>query len=313
VVGASGYLGGRIAEYLSVAGNEVTVFMRRKPDESLWCDKMSNLLIGDLRDSSTFSTLMVDKFDAVVYLVSLNHTLSEKSVDDAIATNVTPMWELLENLTKNGLSRFLYFSTQQIYGQLPPEIIEESRKPAPHNNYGLTHLMCENIGQFFNQKSDTKCINLRLSNGYGRPSLRVNDCWGLVINDLCKSAIEKHKICLLSDGSPQRDFIHLSDICQALSVLLSTSVDQQVNTNYHLASGTTYTILELAQIVGQCYLEKFDRVIPIILPDGHTPSKPKYTSDVQKFQYSVNRLKALGFLPKVTLHQGIAEVFDYLT
>jgi UDP-glucose 4-epimerase len=312
VVGASGYLGGKITEHLSLLGHEVYVLMRNKFNDLLWNSGISKVIIGDLRDPQVFSTLAPLRIDAVVYTVSLNHTLTENSIEAAIETNITPMWKLLNTLAKVGLPRFIYLSTQQVYGTLHPIVIEENRDPAPNNNYGLTHLMCENICHLFNKKSDTKCINLRLSNGYGSPALKNNYCWSLVINDFCKKAIEEKGIRLLSDGTPQRDFIHIRDICRAVEILLITKNEKLIDSNYNLGNGKTYTIIELAHLVRKFYIKKFGQEIPIFLVDGSISENLKSNIHTQKFQYSIKRLKKLGFCPQVTIEQGVHEIFDYL-
>jgi nucleoside-diphosphate-sugar epimerase len=311
-VGASGYVGGRISQYLSQQGYDVIALVRKIPPSVSWKQHMHEIVEGNIQDDNLLKEIASKKIDVVIYTVSLNHKQSEENIEGAIDVNVTPMWKLLEILSQKGLQRFIYFSTQQIYGSLPFRVINEKFSPAPKNNYGLTHLMCENISQLFNQKSNTKCINLRLSNGYGSPNLKTSDCWWLVINDLCKSVIEKQEIRLLSDGKPQRDFIHLGDICQAIEILLNTPEEKLIESNYNVGSGHTYTILELAHIVSKSYFEKFGLKTPVLLHDGTYASDIKSHNDISKFQYSINRIKALGFYPKISLQQGILEIFDYL-
>ena len=54
--------------------------------------------------------------------------------------------------------------------------------------------MTENIVNYFNLKSQISCINLRLSNSYGEPYSENNDCWNLVVNNLCFNAFKYGKI-----------------------------------------------------------------------------------------------------------------------
>ena len=78
--------------------------------------------------------------------------------------------------------------------KIPNEIITEDNSPAPLNIYGLTHFLSEDICSYYNVNTETKCINVRLSNSYGSPVFNENSCWWLVVNDLCKSAFLKNKI-----------------------------------------------------------------------------------------------------------------------
>ena len=49
-----------------------------------------------------------------------------------------------------------------------------------------------------------------------------------------------------SDGTPQRDFIHGDDVSRAVKVLIE-SKNYHDNNIFHISSGKTLTILELAQ------------------------------------------------------------------
>ena len=70
--------------------------------------------------------------------------------------------------------------------------------------------MCEDILNIYSSFGNINSISIRLSNGYD-PELKTCDCWWLVINDFCLN-VKKKKIQINSDGSPLRDFIHISDI-----------------------------------------------------------------------------------------------------
>ena len=66
--------------------------------------------------------------------------------------NVLPVCELLNSFkNKNSIRKFIYFSTVQIYGKLDFKIIDEDTKPQPQNQYALTHLMAENIINYYNK------------------------------------------------------------------------------------------------------------------------------------------------------------------
>ncbi len=215
ITGACGYLGARLCKYLAKDGYRVTAFDSYDPSaHSQWVSLMDEVVVGDIRDESTISDLADRNFDVVVHLISLDHHKSESSPNLVSSINVMPTWNLLNKFTQNGLGKFIYFSTFHVYGKLPRETINEDYPSNPINAYGLTHLLSENICNYYNNKTNTECINVRLSNSYGSPIFNENNCWWLVINDLCKTAIENNEIRLKSDGSPQRDFIHGDDVAE---------------------------------------------------------------------------------------------------
>jgi len=298
--------------FLAERGYKITAFdCFAPPDSHPWSCIMDEIIIGDIREESVLNDLSKRQFDVAINLISLDHKQSEQSPDYVNSINVLPTWNLLENLTSNGLDTFIYFSTQQVLGNLPNETIDESYLPNPLNKYGLTHSLSEKIVNYYNNISDTKCINVRLSNGYGSPVFEENNCWWLVINDLCKTAFHKKKIVLSSNGSPQRDFIHISDICKAIEVLLEYN-DNLGEKLYHISSGNTLTILELAHEVRQVYNQRYKVKITVYLPDNTISESSINIQNNQKFHLDNTRLNNLGFQPEINLDMGINEIFDYL-
>ena len=198
ITGACGYLGARLSKHLAENGYSITAFDSFDPSSySQWTSLMEEVIIGDIRDETTLTNLSEKHFDVVIHLISLDHHKSEANPNFVSSINVMPTWNLLDKFTKNGLKKFIYFSTIHVYGKISNKTIYDDYDPSPINTYGLTHLLSENICNYFNENTDTNCMNIRLSNSYGSPVFNENNCWWLVINDLCKTAIEKNKIILL--------------------------------------------------------------------------------------------------------------------
>ena len=312
ITGACGYIGARLSMFLAERGYKITAFdYFVPPDQHPWSSLMDEIIIGDIREETVLDDISTRQFDVAINLISLDHKQSEQSSDYVNSINVLPTWHLLENLTSNGLGMFIYFSTQQVLGNLPAETIDESFLPKPRNKYGLTHLLSERIVDYFHYSSSTNCINVRLSNGYGSPVFEENNCWRLVINDLCKTAYHEKKIVLSSNGTSQRDFIHISDVCNAIEVLLNHNDNFDENV-FHLASGNTLTILELAHKVQQVYFKKYKLEIPVLFPDNTVSESLVAVHHNQKFHMDNTKIKNLGFQPEMDLDMGINELFNYL-
>lgn len=305
VIGAGGYLGAHISLHLAQQGFHVTAFCHRpRPNSIAWNEAMSDVIYGDITSAETRQGLTKADYDYVVYLISLNHFDSNQSPTPVCHANVLPLWEMV-SLLNGRVKKFIYFSTQQVYGRILNGSINENDVPQPVNNYGLTHLLCEDIIRCMNFQSDTHFLNVRLSNGYGAPVFYDNNCWWLVINDLCRCAVENQCIRLQSDGSPQRDFIHVQDIGRAIEVLIRT--DNQEST-YNLSSGQSYTIGEIAILVQNIYRELTGIEIPICLPEG----SQLFTTPEKRVHVDHQRMSALGFTPETDIKTGIRSVFDVL-
>ena len=313
ITGACGYIGARLSKYLAENGYSITAFDSFNPSNyTSWTTLMEDVIIGDIRDETTISDLTKKQFDIAIHLISLDHHKSESEPNIVSSINVMPTWNLLDKLTKNGLKKFIYFSTIHVYGDLPNKIITEDQHLQPKNTYGLTHLLSEKICSYYNEKTETECINVRLSNSYGSPVFKESNCWWLVINDLCQTAFKHKKIKLLSDGTPQRDFIHGQDVCKAIEILINTR--KNINKNiFHIASGKTLTILELAHMVKEIYHRRYNIVIPVILKDDSISNDINTITMDNKFPIiDISRINNMGFIPGIDLSKGIGELFQYL-
>ena len=311
ITGGNGYIGARLSQFLANKGEQVIpVCFPSIPVNEAWRSKMFAILKGDLRLDETIAEIAELKPDVVIHLVSLDHFDSEKELGFVNNINVLPTWRLLDACTKNGLKKFIYFSTIQVYGKLPYTIIYETQPVNTDNTYGLTHLLSEQICDHYNRKTETNVISIRLSNSYGVPVFVENSCWWLAINDLCKNTYTNKEIRLLSDGTPQRDFIHGNDVCEAIRVLINTNKKLSDNT-YHVSSGKTLTLMEIAKIIKREFIIRYNEILPIITPQGIV-SETELAIPDEKYTISNDKLKALGFSSDYSVRQGVNELLSYL-
>ena len=69
VAGASGYLGARISNHLSLHGYEVIALLRKRPEEQSWQNQMAEIVVGDIRDEFTIQKIVEQKVEAVVFFI----------------------------------------------------------------------------------------------------------------------------------------------------------------------------------------------------------------------------------------------------
>jgi UDP-glucose 4-epimerase len=314
IIGASGYIGARLSYLLAKDGNNVTALcFSFVPKDKKWCSLMKEVVVGDITSDNVIDKITSQSFDVAIYLVSLDHYDSNKAPTFVNSVNVMPVWNLLESFkTKKTLKRFIYFSTIHVYGKIPNKVIEESHNTCPSNPYGLTHLLAENICNMYNATSEIDCINIRLSNSYGSPVFKENNCWQLVVNDLCRSAFRNKKIQLLSDGSPQRDFVHSLDLFQAIKLLINSNLSNFSNNIFNLSSGKTLTILEIAHAIKSVYKQKYKSDICVRFIDNAISENTDKFAHNSKYQIENKKLTSIGFNPKMKLEDGILEIFDFL-
>ena len=314
VAGANGYLGGRISEYLAARGNKVTALVHHLPtDSGGWLSQMERVVEGDATNRGVLLSAMADEVDCAVFTISLDHRESGNDPLTTLAVNVGIFWMLLDICEQKGTGRVIYLSTQQVYGRYDAgEVISETTPLLPVNPYGLTHKYCEDLCSLYAREKGLNCISVRLSNSFGAPLFADCNCWWLVINDFCKAALQEGGLKLLSDGTPQRDFIPLGDVCRAIEMIVGLPASALKHMSYNLGSGQSRTILEVAHEVADICTARYGKKLPVILPGDKVSYSAGHHRDVSRFTYDVSRLKALGFAPSGDLRPGIAEVLDFL-
>ncbi|MFV5694920.1 NAD-dependent epimerase/dehydratase family protein [Flavobacterium sp. LB3P122] len=304
VTGGSGYIGARLCLHLANKGYAVTPLCHSKiPEDENWVSKMDSVIVGDVRDEKFLSELAENKYDVLIHLVSLDHNQSNGTPSNVSSVNITPVWSLLDIFSKKGLQKFLYFSTAQVYGTLQEEAVTEVRKTNTQNAYGLTHHIGEIICEYYNRVSSAECCVVRLSNSYGAPIFNENNCWWLVINDLCKMAFTQKEIVLQSDGTPLRDFIHGWDVCRGVEAIIETS---EPHLTYNLSSGSTLSIMEIALKIKEIYANRYGE--KLLISSAINTNKNRQ----QRYLLDNSLLLSIGFEPKWTLESGINDLFDFL-
>jgi UDP-glucose 4-epimerase len=314
ITGANGYIGARLCQFLAVKSHDIIAVCHPSiPDVDYWGKYFYKIINGDIREQRIIKQIADLKADAIIHLISLDHYDSEKDTHFVSQINVLPTWNLLKECTKTGLKKFIYFSTIHVYGKLEKAIIVNENHPIKTANiYGLTHYLSENICDHYNRNSNTNVITVRLSNSYGAPIFPENNCWWLAMNDLCKSAYKNQQIKLLSDGTPLRDFIHGNDVCQAVELLIN-SADRPIQESiYHISSGNTHTILELAEKIRTIYKNRYDKTIPVSTSENAEVEDFTNVGNDKRYIIDNSRLRNIGFDPCWSLDKGINELFDYM-
>jgi UDP-glucose 4-epimerase len=179
--------------------------------------------------------------------------------------------------------------------------------PKPLSPYGASKLSCEGYCSAFYNSYGLKTVILRFSNVYGPYSLHKNS----VIAKFIKDGITKGEVTIYGDGTQTRDFIHVDDLCHAISLLLSSAFSRysiKVSPNstwgeiFHLGTGIETSILDLAKLI-----QKFfnDEITISYAPKRKGEIKRTY-SDTIKAQ------NILGFSLQISLRDGAKEVYEWL-
>ncbi len=307
ITGANGYLGARLCQFLNNQGHDIIAVCKTSaPHTTGWTNKIKKIIIGDLILDETINKLTETKPDIIIHLVCLNKVDSEISIDKALDINVKITWKLLEKFSFTLLKKFIYLSTIHVADTFQNDS-QMNHNYKPNSKYALTNLMSEEICNYYNRKTKTKCINVRLSNSYGEPLLKNTRCWDLIVNELVLMAYKKNRLVLNSDGSSKRNFIHYTELCKSIQSLIDYK--HQSDDKYILIqSNETCSLLDVALKIKSVFYKRYKKKIPIFINKeklflDHTQDK----SIKNKSKDLKNKLNSFQYL-----ESGINDLFQYL-
>jgi len=237
---------------------------------------------------------------AVVHLAAMNAYECAADPGKSVLVNTLGTLNVLNAAIAAGLERFIYFSTTHVYGAPLVGHITEQTVPRPIHPYAITHYAAENFVLAAHNQNKITGIALRLSNGFGAPTHPDVDCWTLLVNDLCRQAVQTHKMVIRSNGLQQRDFIPLIDVGRAVRRLIGLPSGDCADGLFNLGGKASLSVWEMAKRIAQRCQIKLG-----FLPDIERPEFQE-NEQVEALRYNCEKLLETGY----TLKSGIDDAID---
>jgi len=290
ITGGFGFVGGRLAVHFAQLGHQIILGSRHPFTSPDWLPQAEVEIIA--WDDIAALERSSDGVDVIIHAAGMNTQDSAADALAALAFNGLATARLVLAANRAGVNKFIYLSTAHVYdSSLIGTITEET---CPHNlhPYATSHLAGEYTVLSANSRSEIHGIVLRLSNAYGAPMHKGVNCWMLLINDLCRQAVETRKLVLQTSGLQQRDFIGLTSVCQVTERLVIDHNEVKHANVFNVGAGVSQSVLEMALLIQQ----RCSKVL------GFEPElmRKKIESDelYPKLIYRTDHLTSLGFSTK---------------
>jgi UDP-glucose 4-epimerase len=247
ITGGFGYIGGRLAGHLQNAGHQIILGSRGSRSSPAWLPK-AEVVRTDWNDGRSLERICTG-VDVVIQASGMN--ARDCAVDPLAALEVNGLAtaRLIAAASRSRVKRFIYLSTAHVYASPLAGIITEETCPRNLHPYSTSHLAGENAALGACLRGEIESVVLRLSNSFGAPAHRDANCWMLLVNDLCRQAVESGKMVLSSSGLQQRDFIPLAKICRVVERLSSRDFTLLSPAIINVGSGVSRSVLEMAELV----------------------------------------------------------------
>ena len=249
------------------------------------------------------STLERYNIDTVIHFAAQSHV--QNSFDDALQytnDNVVGTHTLLEACRKYGkIQRFIHISTDEVYGESMISENEEKKNEGsvlcPTNPYAATKAAAELIAKSYYHSFKMPIIITRGNNVYG-PNQYPEKLIPIFIQQLLKG----NQVTIQGDGSNIRAFLHVSDVCSALKLVLENG---KIGEIYNIGSDDhhEYTVSQVAHILIEKIIgtKDYDKWISYI-QDRPFNDKRYYISN--------QKVKDLGWTIETDFNNGIDELIE---
>jgi len=254
VTGGAGYVGQNLVNYflddkyqIDVIDNlSTSAFINKK------IKKKINFYKIDLTKKKKVKAFFRNKnFDLIIHLAAFSGVQEfNKNVLKSFNNNVLSTKNLVRFGFNKSKTKLIFASSAAVYGKVSRTKITESKLKKPANYYGLSKLVCENIIENSLKYKKNNYALLRYFNVVGsivdfRIKKKVNALFDVIFNNVKN---KKYRINIngrnfnTKDGTPERDFIHISDLCK-----IHKKVYKYLNKNKKIilncGSGTRYSVL----------------------------------------------------------------------
>ena len=313
VTGCCGFIGSNFVNYYFKENSSVNII---NLDAMYYCASENNvyehirksdrykLIKGNLCSFELISsTLEMYKIDTVIHFAAQSHV--QNSFDDALQytnDNVVGTHTLLEACRKYGkIQRFIHISTDEVYGESMISENEEKKNEGsvlcPTNPYAATKAAAELIAKSYYHSFKMPIIITRGNNVYG-PNQYPEKLIPIFIQQLLKG----NQVTIQGDGSNVRAFLHVSDVCSALKLVLENG---KIGEIYNIGSDDhhEYTVSHVAHILIEKIIgtKDYDKWISYI-QDRPFNDKRYYISN--------QKVKDLGWTIETDFNNGIDELIE---
>lgn len=228
-----------------------------------------------IRDVRAVTPADLDGADAVVHLAAVSNDPMGKEfehVTDEI--NHKASVRIARMCRDLGIKRYVFASSCTVYGAAGERPRTEDSPLEPLTAYGRSKHDTEiGLADLVDGGLQMTCLRFATACGMS-PRLRLD----LVINDFVASALLTNKIVVLSDGTPWRPLIHVTDMARAIEWALLRDGEDLLKVNVG-SNKWTWQIADLARDVA-----KVLGGIDVSINSAAAPDKRSYRVDFSKFE-----------------------------
>jgi dTDP-L-rhamnose 4-epimerase len=343
ITGGAGFIGSHLADELLIRGHQVraldnlTSQVHPAGTRPGYLHRDVELIVGDVRDPDAVGRALEGVTTVFHFAAAVGVGQSMYEVAHYTAVNSLGTAVLLEALLRQPPRRLVVASSMSIYGEglyqtadgarveppprplaqfeagqwelvdangaaLAPLPTPEHKRPSIESIYALTKYDQELTTLILARAYGIEAVALRFFNVYGTRQALSNPYTG-VLAIFAARLLNRRPPVIFEDGQQRRDFVSVYDVVQACCAAMERPGVAGEACN--VGSGASYSVLDVA------------RMMATVLgrPDVAAEVTGTYRKgDIRHCFADITRARErLGFVPRVGLEQGLAELAGWLS
>lgn len=312
VTGAHGFVASHLVSALLRRGDEVRVLDRPDPRiadvggprlsglDLLGLREQVELAEGDLRDAESV-TAAVAGCDSVFHLAAQTIVgVARESPLETLEVNVRGAWNVFEACREHAVARVVFASSDKAYGSSPELPYREDFPLRAAYPYDASKAAADIIARSYANAYGLPLAVTRFANIYGGGDLNFSR----LIPETTIAVLDARPPVIRSDGSPERDFLHVDDAVAAyLAIEVALDRDEARGEAFNAGGERPHSVRE---------------VVDLIAAAAGTGIEPEYLGsgtpdgEIDRQYVDSTKLHELtGWAPKVTLEDGLRGTLEW--
>lgn len=309
VTGSAGFIGGHLVDQLLLDGHSVTGIDNLslgtlRHFETASKNPSFRFIKADLNEIDSYIPLLanensVNPYDAVWHLAA-NSDISAGVSDPEIDLKDTYMttYHILKVIRELAIPRFAFASTSAVYGDRETLLTEDSGPMLPISNYGAMKLASEASISAAVESGLQQAWIFRFPNVIGPRATH-----GALYDFVKKLRADPTQLPVLGNGTQQKPYLHVSELIHAMNFIVKNAT---ARLNYFNigpdGDGTTVRFIA-------------ENAVRLVSPSAkiqYGSSSKGWIGDVPRFNYSINKLRQLGWIPQYNSDQAVVRALEEL-
>jgi UDP-glucose 4-epimerase len=251
ITGAAGYVANHCTWKLLSAGHSLFGLDLIKPRDT---SPFQKFYVGDHGNVAFIRSIFkAERIECIIHASGISNVTA--TIEDPIkyyCNDLMGTTFLLGTALKENVKKLIFLSSAQVYGNVTQFTATENTIPVPSNPLGKIKLAIEQLIESLTFSNDLYAIVLRIANVIGmdpRANIFPQN------EDLLSNLLGSDQVdvfgdnCSTADRTPERDFIHVNDVVQAVILALPKLGYWEKYAVYNISSGRTHSVKDIIRVV----------------------------------------------------------------